>query len=247
MPCSTDDARLARRHRGGDAEARELLVARYLPFARSLARRYMHAGEPLDDLYQVASIGLLKAIDRWDPDHGSRFTAFAAPTVLGELRRHFRDTTWAIRPPRSVQELSLRIERTRNRWQETGGRDATVIQLADRLRRDPGDVAEALQAHHGRVPESLYAPLPGLQPTVADAVGLQEPGYDHVERTSAMAELVGTLDGRTREILRLRFEEDLTQTEIGARVGLSQAHVGRILTRTLDQLSQEPSARCIAA
>src|ERR671914_225562 len=134
-----DDQKLMRRHRGGDARARNELIERYMPLARSLALRYRRASEPLDDLFQVASLGLVKAVDRWDPDRGLAFTSFAVPTILGELRRHFRDTTWMVRPPRSVQELSTPAEPAPARLSGALGREPTIPELAARVGRSTQD------------------------------------------------------------------------------------------------------------
>src|ERR671937_3022513 len=155
-----DDQRLMLRHRHGDERAREELIERYMPLARSLALRYRRASEPLDDLVQVASVGLVKAVDRWDAERGLAFSSYAVPTILGELRRYFRDSTWDVRPARDLQELCLAVEEAREKlWAELG-RSPTVADLAARLERHEEEVVEALQATEGRSARSLDAPVP---------------------------------------------------------------------------------------
>jgi RNA polymerase sigma-B factor len=228
-----------RRHRCGDRRARETLIVRYLPLARGLARRYRRGTEPVDDLVQVASVGLVKAVDRWDPDRGLAFSAYAVPTILGELRRYFRDTTWAVRPPRGLQELSLSVEQARERLNSAVGREPTVADLAERFGRSPEQVEEALQAAEGRSARSLDTPVQEDEQeaaTAGDLIGGNDPGYDRAEARATIERLIAILDDRAREVLRLRFEDDLLQSEIAERVGCSQMHVSRIIRSALDQL-----------
>jgi RNA polymerase sigma-B factor len=233
------DARLRRQHRRGDQRARERLIVRYLPLALGLARRYSRAPEPMDDLYQVAAIGLVKAVDRWDPDRGLAFSSYAVPTILGELRRYFRDSTWFVRPPRAVQELSLSLDAAHEALSATIGREPTIAELAERVDRTPEEVAEAMLAADGRSAHSLDAPLHADDTetlTPRDAIGHDDPAYGDVEARATLERLTSILDPRAREILRLRFEQDLLQYEIAAHVGVSQMHVSRILRASLDQL-----------
>ena len=235
----TDDVRLILRHRDGDQRARELLIANYLPLARRLALRYRRSPEPLDDLVQVASLGLVKAVDRWDPDRGLAFSAFAVPTILGELRRYFRDSTWVVRPPRGVQELSLSIERARDALSASIGREPTVADLAARLGRSPEAVMEALQAADDHTARSLQSPVLDDavdSATPGDLIGQDDPGYDRAEARATIERLTRILDARAREILRLRFEDDLLQSEIADRVGCSQMHVSRIIRNSLARM-----------
>jgi RNA polymerase sigma-B factor len=232
-----DDTRLVRDRRNGDPHARETMIRRYLPFARSLAARYRHPFEPLDDLEQVAALGLIKAVDRWDPTRGIPFRVFATPTILGELRRYFRDATWAVRPPRPLQELSLEVERAREPLHLATGREPRVADLARRLGRTAADVDEALRAAGGRWTRPLDAPLDGEDVTLGDTIGRDEPGYARAEARAVIERLSVGLDSRTRLILRLRFDEDLTQAEIAERVGLSQMYVSRLIRRAVDRLS----------
>ena len=227
-----DDQRLMRRTQRGDARAREELIERYMPLARSLALRYRRASEPLDDLVQVASVGLVKAVDRWDPDRGLAFSSYAVPTILGEIRRYFRDATWDVRPARDLQELCLSVEEAREKlWAELG-RSPTVADIAGRLERQPEEIVEALQATEGRSVRSLDAPVheeEGDSASAGELIGDTDPGYELVEAGATIDQLTAILDDRAREILRLRFEEDLLQSEIAERVGCSQMHVSRIL------------------
>jgi RNA polymerase sigma-B factor len=234
-----DDQKLMRRHRGGDARAREELIERYMPLARSLALRYRRASEPLDDLVQVASVGLVKAVDRWDPDRGLAFSSYAVPTILGELRRYFRDATWDVRPARDLQELCLSVEEAREAlWGELG-RSPTVGDIAERLQRTPEEIVEALQATEGRSVRSLDAPVheeEGDSASAGDLIGTDDAEYERVEAGITIERMAGILDGRAREILRLRFKEDLLQSEIADRVGCSQMHVSRIIRSSLERL-----------
>lgn len=233
------DHRLALRQQAGETDARRELIERYMPLARSLALRYRRASEPLDDLIQVASIGLVKAVDRWDPERGLAFSSYAVPTILGELRRYFRDSTWDVRPARDVQELCLAVEEARDElWLELG-RSPTVRDLAERVGRPPEEVMEALQASDGRSLRSLDAPVheeEGGSASAGDLIGSADPEYERVEAGATLEQLTSILDDRAREILRLRFEEDMLQSEIAARVGCSQMHVSRILRSSLERL-----------
>jgi RNA polymerase sigma-B factor len=234
-----DDQRLMRRHQRGDAAARDELIERYMPLARSLALRYRRASEPLDDLVQVASVGLVKAVDRWDPERGLAFSSYAVPTILGELRRYFRDSTWDVRPARDLQELCLSVEEAREKlWGELG-RSPTVGDLAGRLERSPEEVVEALQATEGRSVRSLDAPVheeEGASASAGDLIGTDDPEFDRVEAGITLEKMTGILDERAQEILRLRFREDMLQSEIAEHVGCSQMHVSRIIRASLERL-----------
>jgi RNA polymerase sigma-B factor len=211
--------------------SREQAVRRYLPLARSLAARYRGSGEPLEDLEQVASIGLLKAIDRFDPERGTAFSSFAVPTILGELRRHFRNHTWALRVPRQLQELMLRIERARDDLTASLGRPPTVAELSDRLQAGEELILRALDAAAGRYAVPLES-VPG-DDDAADPPGRVDDRYARVEDRAMLAPLFADLSARDAEIVFLRFHEDLTQTAIARRVGVSQMHVSRVLYRSL--------------
>ena len=215
---------------------RDRIVEQYLPLAEKLARRYRHTSEPLDDLIQVARIGLVKAADRFDPGRGLAFSTFAVPTIIGELRRHFRDHTWAVKPPRDLQELCLSVRRTREYLYQELGHEPTARDVAERLGRTPEDVIEALEAGDAHSPTSLDTPR-----SDEDAEGralvdvVADPGRDlaRSEDGVALAQLGAGLDDREREVVRLRFQEDLIQRKIAERVGCSQMHVSRILRDAL--------------
>jgi RNA polymerase sigma-B factor len=234
-----EDQRLMQRMQEGDGRAREEFIERYMPLARSLALRYRRASEPLDDLIQVASVGLVKAVDRWDAGRGLAFSSYAVPTILGELRRYFRDSTWDVRPARDLQELCLAVEEAREKlWGELG-RSPTVSDLAARLQRPQEEIVEALQATEGRSVRSLDAPVHDEEEDSAsagDLIGRHDAEYDRVEAGVTLERLTGILDDRAREILRLRFAEDLLQSEIADRVGCSQMHVSRIIRSSLEKL-----------
>jgi RNA polymerase sigma-B factor len=229
---------LERYSRDPDPYTLGVLVEQFLPLARSLARRFESPGEPLEDLVQVASIGLVKAIDRFEPGRGYAFSSFAVPTIVGELKRHFRDRTWFVRPPRELQELALRLERATTELAQELDRQPTVRELAGALSISEERVVEALQARGCRNAMSLHASNPDGSPVpkLEDEIGGDDAGF-------ALAEARGTLDGmlvllsaRQREVLRLRFEGDLTQAEIGALLGVSQMQVSRIIRAGIARL-----------
>ena len=224
---------------GGDEHARAELIERYMPLARSLALRYRRASEPLDDLIQVASVGLVKAVDRWDPERGLAFSSYAVPTILGELRRYFRDSTWDVRPARDLQELCLAVEEARETLWGDLGRSPTVGDLARRLERSEEEIVEALQATEGRSVRSLDAPVHDEDDDSAsagDLIGGPDDEFARVEAGVTLERLTSVLDERAREILRLRFHEDLLQSEIAEIVGCSQMHISRIIRASLEKL-----------
>ncbi|MEA2313227.1 MAG: polymerase sigma-B factor, partial [Solirubrobacteraceae bacterium] len=215
---------LALYHHDEDPAAREALVQRFLPLARQLARRYQRAGEPLDDLVQVASLGLLKAIDRFDPARETAFSSFAVPTILGELKRHFRDKGWSVRVPRDLQELAVRVDRVGEDIAREIGRAPTPAEIAERIGATTEQVLEAREAAGAYRAVSLDRPRDEDEDDggIADSVGVEDPGFRLAEASATVERLMRVLTDREREVLRLRFEEDLTQSEIGARVGVSQ-------------------------
>ena len=226
------DQQLQRRHREGDTPARDQLIERYLPLARQLASRYRDRSEPVADLIQVAYLGLMAAVDRWDHERGTAFSTFAVPTILGQLRRHFRDSTWLVRPPRDLQELWLEVSKARDElWQELG-RSPTARDVADRLDVTLEQVTDALQLGATRVAESLDELLRPDDPEGATALDREadpHDGYAAADEVIAIEQMAGVLDDRAREVVRLRYSEDLLQREIAERVGCSQMHVSRIL------------------
>jgi RNA polymerase sigma-B factor len=232
-----EDALLRRFAQTRDPRLKEELVKRFLPLARSLALRYRGASEQLEDLIQVASLGLVKALDGFDPKRGRSFIAYAAPTILGELRRHFRDRVWDVRLPRGLQERTMAVSEAAQKLSEEEGRTPTVAQIAARLKISEEEVSEALQADEARRTLSLDVPKSREERESAplvESVGHTEPGYDTVEAQLAAAE--APLDERERTVLRLRFEEDLNQYEIGRRLGVSQMQISRIMRRALRKL-----------
>ncbi len=215
------------------------LVERFLPLARQLARRCHNGEEPLDDLVQVASEGLLKAIERFDLDRATAFSSFAVPTILGELKRHFRDKGWSVRVPRDLQELTLRVERIVAEYTLANGRAPSVTELAEDLGVTVEEIHAARMAHGAHRAGSLDRPADngaGDSASVGDTIGATDPGFDHADDAMTIGLLLSALDDRDREVLRLRFGEDLTQSQIGARIGVSQMHVSRLIRRALTRL-----------
>lgn len=225
--------------RHGDSSARNALVERFLPLARSLARRYDRSSEPFEDLLQVASLGLLKAIDRFDPARGHSFPSFAVPTILGEMRRYFRDCGWSVHVPRGDQERALRVRDAQETLANERGHAPTVNQLAEYLELDTEQVLDALQAIQAYESLSLDAPRPGSEDegvTYGDSIGDEDERYELVELDATVVAALEHIPSRERAMLHMRFVQDMTQTEIAARVGLSQMQISRLLRRSLDQL-----------
>jgi RNA polymerase sigma-B factor len=217
---------LIRYHRHGDQSAREELVGRLLPLARRMARRYRRSDEPLDDLVQVATLGLIKAIDRFDPARETAFSSYAVPTMLGELKRYFRDNGWAVHVPRGMQERVMQV-------------DNAVKDLSRRLGRSPsaGEVADMLSLTTEQVLEAMEAAGDeGDGETYAESIGVEDGRYELVEYGATIAPTLAALPARDRIVLHLRFVEDLTQAEIAERVGVSQMHVSRLIRRALERL-----------
>jgi RNA polymerase sigma-B factor len=220
-----------------DPALKEELVHRFLPLARSLALRYRGSSENIEDLIQVASLGLVKALDGFDFERGTSFVAYAAPTILGELRRHFRDRVWEVRLPRGLQERTMAVNEAAAALSDELGASPTVSQIAERLQWEEDEVSEALQADEARRTLSLEVPRSREDvgsATILETLGETEPGYDAVEAQLAAEE--APLDDRERHVLRLRFEEDLNQYEIGRRLGVSQMQISRIMRRALRKL-----------
>ena len=225
----------------GEQRAREQLVERFLPLARNLARRYAGAREPFDDLLQVASLGLVKAIDRFDVDRGAAFSSFAVPTILGELKRYFRDLGWSVHVPRGAQEQALKVQEAQERLTTRTGRPPTVNELAEYLELSIEDVLDALEtaaAHHSA---SLDAPREDGDEesgTLVDVFGQEDARYELVDETVTISLAARQLSARERKVLALRFVKDMTQTQIASEIGVSQMQVSRILRRALGQLRE---------
>jgi RNA polymerase sigma-B factor len=225
----------------GDQRAREQLAERFLPLARKLARRYSGAHEPFDDLLQVASLGLVKAIDRFDTSRGTAFSSFAVPTILGELKRYFRDLGWAVHVPRGAQELALKVEEARQRMSSRTGRPPSVPELAEYLELSIEEVLEALETAGAHHTASLDAPRDDGEEesgTLADAFGQIDERFALVDDKVTIAAAARHLGPRERRVLLLRFVEDLTQSQIATMIGVSQMQVSRILRRALEQLRE---------
>ena len=232
---------LTRYHRGGEIAARDELVERFLPLARQLARRYQRGTEPLDDLVQVASIGLVKAVDRFDPDRGTAFSSYAVPTILGELKRYFRDVGWAVHVPRGMQERVMTVNQAINRLSRNLGRSPSAGEIAADIGENPEFVLEALEtsrAHHASSLDAPYDDGEGECGTVVDSFGAEDPDLRFADDRVTVGAAARQLSEREREVLALRFVHDLTQTQIAERIGVSQMQVSRILRRSIAQLSE---------
>ena len=228
--------------RDTDPRAREELMSRYLPLARSLASRYRGANESFDDLVQVASVGLVNAVNRFEPDKGTPFAAFASPTILGELKRYFRDRVWMVRLPRSLQENIKTVDTASTDLGASLHRKPTNDEIADHAGLHEEEVREVLVAKQGRSPISLDQPIDEEGHSSEDRVGIEDPNFSLVEDKEEIREAVSELNSVERRVLRLRFIEDMTQSEIADRIGYSQMHVSRLLRRSLERLEARTSA-----
>jgi RNA polymerase sigma-B factor len=234
--------------RTGDQAIRETLIRRYLPLARHTARRFQRPRDSFDDLYQVASYALVKAVDGFDPSRGLAFTSYATPTIRGELKRYARDTGWGLHVPRGLQERILRVERAINELTAARGRAPTTQQLAEATELTSEEVVETLEAATSHALESLDVPLgpPGEAIMRVDTVGAVDPAYELAEDASSIAPELRQLPDRERKILSMRFVEELPQSEIARRLGISQMHVSRLLRRTLHELSEKVEEPALA-
>ncbi|MCX4805662.1 RNA polymerase sigma factor SigF [Streptomyces sp. NBC_01214] len=222
------------------AELRNRLVRMHLPLVEHLARRFRNRGEPLDDLTQVATIGLIKSVDRFDPDRGVEFSTYATPTVVGEIKRHFRDKGWAVRVPRRLQELRLSLTTATAELSQQHGRSPTVHELAERLGISEEEVLEGLESANAYSTLSLDVPdTDDESPAVADTLGAEDEALEGVEYRESLKPLLEGLPPREKRILLLRFFGNMTQSQIAQEVGISQMHVSRLLARTLAQLREK--------
>ncbi|MFC7221115.1 RNA polymerase sigma factor SigF [Streptomyces polyrhachis] len=221
------------------AELRNTLVRMHLPLVEHLARRFRNRGEPLDDLTQVATIGLIKSVDRFDPDRGVEFSTYATPTVVGEIKRHFRDKGWAVRVPRRLQELRLSLTSATAELSQRHGRAPTVHELAEQLGISEEEVLEGLESANAYSTLSLDVPdTDDESPAVADTLGSEDDALEGVEYRESLKPLLEELPPREKKILLLRFFGNMTQSQIAQEVGISQMHVSRLLARTLAQLRE---------
>jgi RNA polymerase sigma-B factor len=229
------------------ASEREAMIERHLPLARRLARRYIRSQDVADDIEQVAALGLVKAVDRFDPERGRSFVSFATPTILGEIKRHFRDTRWAVHVPRELQERAQRVLRESDRLTARLGRAPTLAEIADAVGCNVEEVLEAREAFTGFDAESLDAPMADEgddgADTLSEVFGSADGGYLRVEERVTIAPAVSRLPERDRTALRLRFDEDMTQAEIGSALGISQMQVSRILRRSLSAVREAVDSR----
>jgi RNA polymerase sigma-B factor len=241
-----DDDELVRRHRAGDRAAQEELIARYRSLAIGLARRYSYTSETADDLEQVAAIGLVAAIKRYDPDRGKSLRAFAVPTILGELRRHFRDTGWSVHMPRPLQERARDVREMTTKMTTDLQRSPTPREVAERMGLSVEEVLESRAVRRAYSPDSLDAPpKPGDDdsPRSWDTMhGSVDEGYARVEASALVERAMSALPEREQQIIRLRFGAVLSQAEIGNVLGISQMHVSRLLRRSLDRVGTIVSA-----
>jgi RNA polymerase sigma-B factor len=220
------------------SRVRDQLVEMHLPLVEYLARRFRNRGEPLDDLIQVATIGLIKSVDRFDLERGVEFSTYATPTIVGEIKRHFRDKGWAIRVPRRLQELKLSLTKATSELSQKLGRSPTVAELATHLGMTEEEVLEGLESANAYSAVSLDAPDGGDEdaPAVADTLGVEDESLEGVEYRESLKPLLDQLPPREKRILLLRFFGNMTQSQIAADLGISQMHVSRLLARTLAQL-----------
>jgi RNA polymerase sigma-B factor len=233
------EALFRRLRRDGEEGAREQLVERFLPLARQLARRYQRANEPLDDLVQVASIGLVKAVDRFDLDRGVAFSSYAVPTILGELKRYFRDAGWAVHVPRGVQERAMQVDRAVKDLSGKLGRSPSVDEVAEQVHGSVEDILEAMEAGQAYEAVSLDAQRASGDSdgdTFADSLGEEDQRFDIVEYEATIAPTLHALPKRDQLVLHLRFAEDMTQSQIAERIGVSQMQVSRLIRRALGRL-----------
>jgi RNA polymerase sigma-B factor len=222
------------------ARIRDTLVEMHLPLVEYLARRFRNRGEPLDDLVQVATIGLIKSVDRFDLERGVEFSTYATPTIVGEIKRHFRDKGWAIRVPRRLQELKLALAKATSELSQRNGRAPTVAELASHLELTEDEILEGLESANAYSAVSLDAPDTGDDdsPAVSDSLGTTDDALEGVEYRESLKPLLEQLPPREKKILLLRFFGNMTQSQIAAELGISQMHVSRLLARTLVQLRE---------
>jgi RNA polymerase sigma-B factor len=236
-----EDRELLRRyHDDGDTSAREELIERHLPLVRSLARRYSGRGEALEDIEQVGAIGLIKAIDRFDLDREVSLATYATPNIVGEIKRHFRDKGWAIRVPRALQELNASMSGAIERLTGRLSRSPSIAEIADELKTTPEEVLEAMEVGSAYSTVSLSTgPSGDEEIDPLETIGDEDEEYERSEQRAALEPALDRLAPREREILRMRFEEGLPQTQIAQRVGLSQMHVSRLIRKSLQVMREE--------
>jgi RNA polymerase sigma-B factor len=245
MPLDKDDKTLLLRYRDSDDErALAEITERYMPLARRLASRYRYTNEPMEDLVQVANLALLKAIKRFDLERDAAFSSYAVPTILGELKRYFRDHSWSVHVPRDLQERAVKINKTVDNLSKALGRPPTVPEIGEKLGLELEQVIEAMEATQAFDAASLDAERAGADgntTTIGDTIGEEERGFEMVEYGAAIQGVLGEMPERTRLVLHLRFVEDLTQAQIADQIGVSQMHVSRIIRKALTELREAAS------
>lgn len=225
--------------RTGSTEARDELIVSHQNLVRFLAAKYKDRGEPMDDLIQVGTIGLIKAIDRFDPDRGLEFTTYATPTILGEIRRHFRDKGWSVRVPRRLQELSAKVNKATEELSVQLSRSPTVEEIANHVGASVDEVLEAMESSSAYSATPLEAGGSGDEedgPSVLDRYASEDEGLASSDDRMALAEVLSTFSPREQEVIRMRFDEDMTQSEMAKRLGISQVQVSRLLRKTLEKI-----------
>ena len=235
-----EDELMRRYHVDGDEEARRLVIERMMPLVRTLARRYVNRGEPLEDLVQVGSVGLIKAVDRFDISRELRFSTFAVPTILGEIKRHFRDHAWSIRVSRRIQELNAKVAREADRLSTRLGRSPTIEELAAATESNVEDVLEAMQG--AQAYNTVPLEEPGDDVAGGERFGIEDPGFAAAEQRAELWRGLAALAPRERSIILLRFSEGLTQREIADQIGISQMHVSRLLRRSVENMRAQLGA-----
>jgi len=226
---------LRRFHEDGDLKARAELLELLMPLVQSVARRYVNRGQPLEDLVQVGSIGLIKAVDRFDLDRGVKFSTFAVPNIAGEIKRHFRDRGWSIRVPRDIQELNAKLTQAVDRLTVKLGRSPNIAELAEATKATEEEVLDAMQGAQSYSTVSFEEPI-GENRTALELLGEEDEEYLTAERRVLLAGGMRALAAREQTIMRLRFFDGLTQREIAERVGISQMHVSRLIRRSLEDM-----------
>lgn len=235
-PSARELGTLFEQHSAGSARAREEIIVAFLPYAHYLARRYRGRGEPVDDLYQAASVGLIKAVDRYESARGCSFLTFATPTIIGEIRRHFRDRTWPMHVPRSIHDRARQVARAEADLRARFGSEPTIEMVATHLGLKLGEVAEArgaLNAYRPRSLDTTSAADHGGQLALKETIGDLDPEYERVETSAGCVHALGGLEPRDRKVLLLRFGGELSQHEIAKRIGVSQMQVSRILRNAI--------------
>jgi RNA polymerase sigma-B factor len=238
---SVAERELLKRTRAGDTAAREELITRYLPLVRSLARRFASRGQPVEDLIQLGSIGLIKAVDRFDLDRGVELSTYATPTILGEIKRYFRDKGWSVKVPRALQDLNVRLNKLMEQLTVDLQRSPTIAELAAAAEVGEEEVVEALESGRAYSSVSIFsggANEDDESMELLDCLGKDEPAYEVFEQRRLLAPAMERLDPRERLILHLRFFEGMTQTQVAARIGISQMHVSRLIRKSIENLRQ---------